>query len=1766
MKPFYSSVAETRGGLQENAKESYLPLLTEKQAEGASHMQLDPAGCNHDEDKLKRLNRLYSVSNAINMAILRISDVQRLYEQTCRIAVEKGGLLMAWVGLTEPERGRLKPVARWGKDDGYLDSIWLSVRTEAEGNGPAGKAFRSGAMAFTNDIAADTDSFVWWEKALERGYRACAAFPLKVEGNPIGIFAVYGDQSGYFDTEELQLLDTLANNLSFAVESQQKEERHQRAVNALRASEANMAAAQRIAHFGSWELDLFHQEEVNVNRLRWSEEMFRIAGFQPGEVEVTNALFFQLAHPDDHEMIHSALADAIARRVPYSVVHRLIRPNGEERIVHETAQLFYDRPYGRPLKMIGTAHDITEQMRAQKAVEESEERFRATFEQAAVGIAHVAPDGRLLRVNDKLCAILGRSRDELLEREFAHFMVAEDFTGENRTPLSMFLDTEDSSSTEQRYRHKNGEAFWANVVTTLVREPSGQPKYFISVIKDITQRKMAELRLQRLNRLYAVLSRIGESIIRIRDPHTLFQSACQIIVENGLLPMALIARFEGDGAVGVLAISGAPKSFLDEPAMIEGFWEQGPAAVASRKGSYDVKNNLTTDSASQSLWKEAALKNGFQAIASFPIHTDNASDNALVLFASETDYFQEDEIRLMVAVVSDLSFALETMRKEQKRLAAEEALRVSENRYRNLVETSHDLIWAVDGTGKITFLNQAARRIFGRAPEQMIGRHLTDFIQPEQYKKDEALFTHAIAQGLDSLDFESCIEHQDGHLAILNASANLVRREDGEIVAITGMARDVTESRRAEQALRESEKRFRAVYEQAAIGICVISLEGRFLRVNRRFCEIVGYSCEELLASTYIDSTHPDDKSSDMDAVRRLMEGETSVSIEKRYLKKNHTVVWCNLTLSLLREAPHDSEFFIGMIEDITARRRSEAELARANRALQMLSRCNEALIRAENEKMLLAAICQIAFEMGGFHMAWVGYAMQDEEKTVQPQAWAGVENGYLSTIRVTWAEESPAGRGPVGRAIRSGRPVAIADVGADHTFRPWLNSAHARGYRGIICLPLRDSLRTFGVLVLYLSEVRDLQPDELDLLQELTDDLAFGIVTLRSRAEQRRIHEAVLAMARGVSTSTGAEFFEKLTFSMVEALGAYAGFLAQLNSPDFTTARTLCSVVNGKVTPNYDYPLAGTPCEHLAQARVWVIPANARRAYPEACVLEGMGIEAYVGTLLLDEDGEPIGMMFVLFQQPLVQQEFVLSTLKIFASRAASELGRQKADAKMREQASFLDKAQDAILVRDLDHRITYWNKSAERLYGWSNEEMLGRSAQEFLYNDTLVFSEATEKLFKHGDWVGELSQTSKDGRSLIVESRWTLVRDDAGHPRSVLAINTDITERRMLERQFLRAQRMESIGTLAGGIAHDLNNILTPIMMAVGMLKRGEVDPKRAGILSTIEMSAERGADMVRQVLSFARGVEGRRLTVQIKHLLRDIEKITNDTFLKHIQIRTVIPYDLWTVTGDPTQLHQVLLNLCVNARDAMPYGGALTISAENLDLDAHYAGLNIDAKPGPYVLIRVEDSGIGIPAQVIDQIFDPFFTTKELGMGTGLGLSTSLAIIKSHGGFIRVDSEPGKGTRFSVYLPAKWETTAEVTTATPCELPRGRGELILVVDDEPAVREITQQTLEAFGYRVVLASDGAEAVATYASLGTEITAVLTDMMMPVLDGPSTIQVLLKLNPKLPFIAASGFSASGHVARATNLGVKHFLPKPYTAETLLKLLSEICHEQAQA
>lgn len=505
----------------------------------------------------------------------------------------------------------------------------------------------------------------------------------------------------------------------------------------------------------------------------------------------------------------------------------------------------------------------------------------------------------------------------------------------------------------------------------------------------------------------------------------------------------------------------------------------------------------------------------------------------------------------------------------------------------------------------------------------------------------------------------------------------------------------------------------------------------------------------------------------------------------------------------------------------------------------------------------------------------------------------------------------------------------------------------------------------------------------------------------------------------------------------------------------------------------------------------------------------------------------------------------------------------RKTAEDRVREQAALLDLASDAILVQDLAGKVRFWNKGAERLYGWSAARAVGsQMITLFPKQDMPALAAARKELLDRGEWIGELPKHTQSGREVMVSSRWTLLRNDRGEPSSVLIIDTDITEKKKIEAQFLRAQRIEGIGTLASGMAHDLNNILAPILMSAGYLRWNITPEEREKAIGRIEVSAKRGAEIIQHVLTFGRGIEGERAPVKPADLVAEIAEILGQTFPKNITLSVDSPPDLCPLMGDRTQIQQVLLNLCLNARDAMPKGGRLLLRASMTTLANPMSALPEPAQPGSYIVLEVTDTGCGIPAADRERIFDPFFTTKEIGKGTGLGLSTTLGIVQSHHGVLTVESEPGRGTTFRVFLPTSALAAKDSASKVSPLPPRGAGEAVLIVDDEPHIIAGMRQLLEQYNYRVFSAANGQEALDIVGRRETKIHALITDIMMPAMDGVALIRAVRSVLPELKIIASSGLGAdlsgSFPVQELKSLGVSRFLPKPYATEKLLNMLHE--------
>jgi PAS domain S-box-containing protein len=503
---------------------------------------------------------------------------------------------------------------------------------------------------------------------------------------------------------------------------------------------------------------------------------------------------------------------------------------------------------------------------------------------------------------------------------------------------------------------------------------------------------------------------------------------------------------------------------------------------------------------------------------------------------------------------------------------------------------------------------------------------------------------------------------------------------------------------------------------------------------------------------------------------------------------------------------------------------------------------------------------------------------------------------------------------------------------------------------------------------------------------------------------------------------------------------------------------------------------------------------------------------------------------------------------------RQAQEFLRQH-EQRLKEHASLLDLAHDAICTITTDHNVSCWNAAAEHLYGWSAAEAVGHNIRTLIFQrDPGRYLEVFEKVMTNRAWQGEMSHCRKTGESIAVDSRWTLVPDASGAPRSILLINSDASERKRQDARLLQTQRLESIVTLSHGIAHDLNNVFTPILMAVEMLQQYLTDDAARQLLATVEKSSQQGAGLIRQLVVFARGSTARRAKLRVGAMLTELANLMRETLPDTIELEVHCADDAWPVNADATQISQALTNLCVNARDAMPAGGRITIAAGNMVISADSAQMFADGRAGKFLCLTVTDTGTGIPPLILDKIFDPFFTTKEVGKGVGLGLSALRGIVRSHEGFIHIDTALGQGTVFQIYLPALDEPADQPPTAADHQIKfRGNGEVILVIDDDSAVRSVLGVLLDKAGYRVLAAADGQAGLDLYHSRPGEIALVLTDMMMPGLTGAEVIQALRTVNPQIPIIAMSGLLDAGVLKEDVDLDRLEFLPKPLNARLLL-------------
>ena len=1035
--------------------------------------------------------------------------------------------------------------------------------------------------------------------------------------------------------------------------------------------------------------------------------------------------------------------------------------------------------------------------------------------------------------------------------------------------------------------------------------------------------------------------------------------------------------------------------------------------------------------------------------------------------------------------------------------------------YELLVNNASDAIIAVDGLGRILMWNPAAEKMFGYSRNEAIGSAFFDLIiSPEHvssYKKAVDIVALERDNTEPSMTMELKARKRNGEefpVELTLASRKLVEEQLSTIMLIL---RDITGRKRAEKALQESEQKYRELVKYAPAAIYEVDFRNRrFISVNDAMCQMLGYTREELLAMNPFDLLDDRSKLIFRERITKWLSGETpDTNIEYIGKTKDGREICVILNVTFTSDANGQPIGATVIGHDITERKRAEEALHESEqRWSTTLASIGDAVISTDIEG-------RITF-MNAEAEALTGWKLA-EALTKPITEVFNIINEY------TRREAD----NPVTKVLQEGTVVGLANhtilVRKGGTEVPIDDSG----------APIKDGDgKTMGVVLVFRDiterkRAEEEQRESRNRFKVLTQNLRSGVALIDEQGKFSIVNPAFLSM------------FDLSVESDIK------------NVNDRNWAEWQVFDENGRLLDVDEHPvrkaaLTGKPVQNklvgvrppLGKNLKWMLISAAPILKPDD------RLEALICTYHNITERKQI-------EEALrkAHDELEIRVQERTAELKETNKALLESEASYRELTESID---DLFYAMDRELRYTYWNKASETLTGILAKDAVGKSLYELFpdikgtkaeqfYIQALKMQkpERFESEYQLGDnkLIFEINAyPTKDGLSVIAK---------------------DITEKKNLESHLLRAQRMESIGTLAGGIAHDLNNMLTPIMMSLQMFKEKYKDEQSQRLLNILENNSQRSADLIKQVLSFARGVEGERNPLAAKHIITEIEKISKETFPRNIEIRTDIPKDLFTISGDATQLHQVIMNLCVNARDAMPDGGILSISAKNFFIDENYSRMHTEAKIGSYIIVEVSDTGTGIPPKILDRIFEPFFTTKEFGKGTGLGLSTALAIVKSHGGFINVNSEVGKGTTFGVYLPAIKTEIQSIDEKQP-ELLIGHGELVLVAEDEDSVREVTISTLEKNGYRVLTASDGVEAISSYAQNMEEIKVILMDMMMPVMDGYASIRAIRRINPEVKIISVSGLAEKDkikNVAEYTNA----FLPKPYTAEKLLKIMREV-------
>ncbi len=1156
-------------------------------------------------------------------------------------------------------------------------------------------------------------------------------------GHIFGVLSVEDYQPRTLNSLQKETLETLAGQMVVQLEYCHQRSYEEQLTSEIKLLQSNssqqsikLKETQRISHIGSWEL------KIKDSVLTWSDETYQIFGVLKGAFNETFEGFLSFVHPDDLTVLLTKQNDALLGKNPLDFVHRIIRPNGELRFVHERAELTLDID-GETDLLHGSVQDVTEQKIREITLAQNEAIVRATFAAANAGIAMATLDCSFVIANPAYCKMIGYDESEIRNLDFITLTHPDD-RQRNLEQISKLIKGEfESFIIEKKSSKKNGDTVWLRDNISLIRSSDGNPTNIITVTEDITSAKLVEEELQKTQSLLEIASQIshmGGWSITLPDWKLTWSDEVAVIHDEPI----------GYSPVLIEGIN----YYLEES---RESIEKAVQACAREGVAYDLELQIVTRTG-RLVWVRT-IGQAVRDVHGNIVGLQGAYQDVTAQKKGEQEK-QESLVRM-------------------QRIASRLPGMIYEFRLRP------------DGSVSMPYVSEAIRNIFKLSPEDVIDNATVMFnkIHPDDLDSVKtSLLTSAV--NLTPWTKEFRLRFEDDEVVWVSGSALPQYETDGSVLW-HGFTTDITASRKSQEQLELLEVCISRLSDIILITEAKpLNAPGpKIIFVNDAFELQTGFTREEAIGQTPRILQGPKTQRSELDRIHRALENWQSVRAELINYTKSGDEYWLELDIVPVTDDTGNHTHLISLARDITERKQVELELSRLNRELMMYNSLTQSIIQATDENDLLSKACQLAVDVGGYCMSWVGYARDDSEKTIQPVSAYGSAIEYFNNIKLSWSADVPEGLGPAGQTIRSGSPFICEDFTNAPFFSPWLEAAQKFGLYGVVNLPLRDKKNTFGVLGLFLAEMRTLATDEITLLQALADDLAYAIISLRSKEEQKRVQSAISKVAVSVSAHSNMSFFEQLNHSMAEALNADGAFIARILPGHPQTARTIAAARGGSTIANFDYLITDTPCENLLEQEDCIIPEGVAEKYPKSTLLSTFGAEAYVGRSLLNSAGQPIGIMYLLFNSKLKDLSFAISTLKIFSARAASELERQATDVQIRQQASLLDKAQDAIVVLDLNHTILFWNKSAERLYGWTADEAMQKSNDQLLSDNPTDYYRIMDLLLLNGEWNGEIVQRHQDGSILTVEGHWTLVRDENEMPQSIFAINTDVTARKIAQ-----------------------------------------------------------------------------------------------------------------------------------------------------------------------------------------------------------------------------------------------------------------------------------------------------------------------------------------------------------------------------------------------